>query len=249
MADYWIKLYHEILDDPKMATLPDRLWRRSVELFLIAGKLCSDKSGVLPDTRQLAWLLRMQTDELQADIDQLVRTGIVESIPNGWLIVNFNKRQSPATSTERVQQYRERKQKEQYYDNVTDLKRNVAQINRDRLTESEAESEAEHNAPDPFNETQKMIESVVRILPVGKAGIKAVTDIMEMGATLEDIQAGFEWLSQNKDGKPVQYYSSLVGPVKTAIAKRLQSQPPPPIKKKKYEEVLVDGELRMREVK
>jgi len=27
MADYWIKLYHEIIDDPKMATMPDRLWR------------------------------------------------------------------------------------------------------------------------------------------------------------------------------------------------------------------------------
>lgn len=31
MADYWLKLYIEILDDPKMATLPDRVWREKVE--------------------------------------------------------------------------------------------------------------------------------------------------------------------------------------------------------------------------
>lgn len=143
MADYWIKLYHEITDDPKMATLPDRLWRRTIELFLLAGKLCADKSGKLPDTRQLAWLLRMNTDDLQTDLDQLVATGIIQPIPNGWLVVNFQKRQSAATSTERVKQHRERKHERQYYGNETDLKRNVTQINR--LTESETETETEQN--------------------------------------------------------------------------------------------------------
>jgi len=145
MTDYWIKLYHEIIDDPKMATLPDRLWRRTIEIFLLAGRLCLDKSGKLPDTRQLAWLLRMPTDELQGDLDQLASTGIIESIPGGWLIVNFEKRQSAASPTERVQRHRERKHKEQYYgsetENETDLKRKVTQINRDRLTETESETE------------------------------------------------------------------------------------------------------------
>ena len=28
MGSYWIKLYHEVLNDPKMGRLPDRLWRR-----------------------------------------------------------------------------------------------------------------------------------------------------------------------------------------------------------------------------
>ena len=48
MADYWLKLYIEILDDPKMAVLPDRLWRRIIELFLIAKKL--HMNGHLPET-------------------------------------------------------------------------------------------------------------------------------------------------------------------------------------------------------
>lgn len=142
MADYWIKWYHEILDDPKMATLPDRLWRRFSELCLLAGKLCVDKSGKLPDTRQIAWALRMSTDDLAIDLAQLSAVGIIEPIPNGWIIVNFQKRQQAATTTERVRQHRERKQREQYYTpGETQLKRNVTQINR--LTESETETETE----------------------------------------------------------------------------------------------------------
>jgi hypothetical protein len=133
MADYWIKWYHEILDDPKMATLPDRLWRRFAELCLLAGKLCPDKSGKLPDARQIAWMLRMPTDDLQLDLEQLASTGLIEPIPGGWFIVNFQKRQHAASSTERVQRHRERQKKQQYYGDETQMKRNVTQINR--LTE------------------------------------------------------------------------------------------------------------------
>lgn len=42
MANYWIKLYHEILDDPLMATMPDRLWRRTIEK--IDGKTKEEKA-------------------------------------------------------------------------------------------------------------------------------------------------------------------------------------------------------------
>ena len=43
---YWIKLYHEILDDPKMGRLTDRQYRRVIELFLMAGDCEMD--GGLP---------------------------------------------------------------------------------------------------------------------------------------------------------------------------------------------------------
>jgi len=143
MADYWIKLYHEIIDDPKMATLPDRLWRRAIEIFLLAGKLCPDKSGELPDTRQLAWLLRMPTDDLQTDLIQLASTGILQATKTGWEVVNFSKRQSAVPGAERVKQHRERKQKQEYYEGVTDQKRNVTQ--KQNRAESETESETEQS--------------------------------------------------------------------------------------------------------
>ena len=150
MADYWIKWYIEIIDDPKMATLPDRLWRRFSELCLLAGRLCPNKSGKLPDTRQLAWALRMPTDELQTDMVQLASTGIIKAVSGGWVIPNFQKRQQAATSTERVHQHRARKQKQQYYEDETNLKRNVTQKQINRLTETETESETNTTSSSDF---------------------------------------------------------------------------------------------------
>ena len=114
MADYWIKWYHEILDDPKMATLPDRLWRRFSELCLLSGRLFSDKTGELPDARQIAWALRMPVDELQTDMGQLIETGFIEKTKSGYSIVNFEKRQRALTSTERSKQSRSREQRKKY---------------------------------------------------------------------------------------------------------------------------------------
>ena len=44
-SKYWIKLYYEILDDPKLGKLTDWLFRRAIELFLLAGE--NDNDGLL----------------------------------------------------------------------------------------------------------------------------------------------------------------------------------------------------------
>lgn len=139
MTDYWIKLYMEILDDPKMGTLPDRVWRRIVELFLIAGRI--QKDGHLPDTRQLAWILRMNPDDLEGDMMQIASTGIAIREVNGWFIPNFEKRQGPAPAAERKAQQRNRQHREQYYGNVTGQSRNVTQNRAETETETESETE------------------------------------------------------------------------------------------------------------
>ena len=138
MADYWAKIYIEIIDDPKMATLPDRLWRRIIELFLLAKKF--NDGGKLPDTKQIAWMLRMSTDDLDLDMKQISSTKIITQTETGWFIPNFEKRQAAATNTERVQQFRKRQQNEQYYDNVTEMKRIVTQSTE---TDSETDTETE----------------------------------------------------------------------------------------------------------
>ena len=125
---YWIKLYHEILDDPKMGSLPDRLWRRVIELFLCAGRL--GESGELPETMQLAWVLRVPTDELELDLKQIAMTGIIQRRGAGWFVTKFAKRQGPVPTTERVKNFRERQKRSQYYEDETQLKRSVTQINR-----------------------------------------------------------------------------------------------------------------------
>ncbi len=147
MADYWIKLYHEILDDPKMATMPDNLWRRTTELFLLAGRLYKD--GMLPDTKQIAWALRMDENVLETELQQIVTSGIIQKVEGGWFIPNFVKRQRASTNTERSAAYRERKQKQQYYGNATDAQRNVAQIT-DNRSDTDQITDTDNKPPQIF---------------------------------------------------------------------------------------------------
>ena len=223
MADYWAKVFIEIIDDPKMATMPDRLWRRSMEIFLLAGRYSKDKSGQLPDTNQLAWALRMSTDDLLTDLKQLESVGIVKKTKDGWLVVNFEKRQSPASDAERKRQQRERDQRNQYYGNelVTNLSRSVTQINRIQNTETETEKRSSDD-DDQFSFVQKTIEQLTGYPPNGSKGIEAIQEILNMGATVEDIKAGIQWL--NEHGKTVRYYNTVVNPTRTAMSIRLQQK-------------------------
>jgi len=52
----WVKLYLEILDYPKMGRLVNHLWRRAVELFLLAGRGGND--GALLPEEEMAWSKR-----------------------------------------------------------------------------------------------------------------------------------------------------------------------------------------------
>jgi hypothetical protein len=53
---FWIKLYLEILDDPKMGALSDRLYRRAIEMFLMAGEL--ENKGYLPNEKNGGFLFK-----------------------------------------------------------------------------------------------------------------------------------------------------------------------------------------------
>lgn len=126
MAYYYIKLHHEILDDPKMGRLSDHLWRRAIEVFLLAGD--NERDGELPSLEDMAWRLRTNNEALQNDLTALQRIGIVTFLdsnencnmkrngnvtpPVTYYVTNWEKRQSPATSAERVRRFRERQRSE-----------------------------------------------------------------------------------------------------------------------------------------
>ena len=105
-AKYWVKLYHEILRDPKMGRLPDRLWRRVIELFLMAGE--NDDDGLLPDVESMAWTLRLDEDALREDLAAMAAFGIIHETDDGWCVTKFAARQAPSSSTERTIEWRKR---------------------------------------------------------------------------------------------------------------------------------------------
>lgn len=154
MADYWMKLYIEILDDPKMATMPDRAWRRTIELFLVAKKL--NKDGHLPEPRQIAWLLRMNAEELEHDLIQIASTGIIVQEVGGWFIPKFMERQAAVEPSERMSQMRKRNQKQQYYNDVTQPLRKVTQIKETETETKKKQATPMIVFPSNLNTTQFM---------------------------------------------------------------------------------------------
>lgn len=137
-SKYWIKLYIEILDDAKMGTMTDRLFRRTIQLFLLAGEL--NGSGQLPSVSDMSWRLRMGADELETDLADLASAGIVHKVDGDWVVTKFADRQSPVSDAERMRRYRERKQKALYYGNEPCYE-DVTKRNVDTDTESDTDTD------------------------------------------------------------------------------------------------------------
>jgi hypothetical protein len=222
MADYWMKLYIEILDDPKMATLSDRVWRRAIELFLVAKRL--NKEGALPDTRQIAWMLRMNADELENDMAQIAMTGIVERVVNGWFIPKFADRQSAVSDRERKTQERVRRQSQEYYVNVTNPSRNVTESREQKTEDREQKTETEAEQKPPSDALFDLFQRELELSGVtvnNASAIIAINKMIANGATIEDLRDGFKWKISNSDDRVI-YATSLVGPTKTSTNKRRQ---------------------------
>ena len=105
---FWIKVYIGMLDEPKTARLPDYLWRRYIELSMLAGREGND--GALPPVEEMAWILRLSEEKVLEDLQSLEEAGVVHLIePTKWVVTNFAKQQTAVPVDERVRQYRERK--------------------------------------------------------------------------------------------------------------------------------------------
>ena len=109
----WIKLYTEILNDPKMGRLSDSEYRTCINLFLLAGHI--DHDGELGNTAEVAWALRMSEEVVERDMLGLSALGIVtRRLDGAWYVTKYADRQSRAPSAEpgavreRVQKYREK---------------------------------------------------------------------------------------------------------------------------------------------
>ena len=116
-SKYWLKLYHEMQHDPKIIRLSDRLFRRTIQAFLAAGDL--DKDGLLPSLEDMSITLRTDPEQLETDFVALSDVGILSLVDTNWTVTKFAERQEPVSSATRMKQYRERKQKQQYYGDDT----------------------------------------------------------------------------------------------------------------------------------
>ena len=150
-SKYWIKLYHEILDDPKMGKMPDRLWRRTIELFLIAGEF--DQDGTLPTPEDISWRLRLTENETLDDMNYLVLVGILTEENNVYTVSKFIDRQSAMSGAERIKRFRETKRKDEYYSRSNDVSNdNVTNRSQIRLDKNRLEEDIEQDYISAFCE-------------------------------------------------------------------------------------------------
>jgi hypothetical protein len=124
VAYTWAKVYIEILEDHKMGLLPDHLWRRVIEMILLAKKL--DKDGFLPGMMEMSWILRISTEQLEAELQEIesktktdTDPGIVHLVDGNWFLTNFIKRQTAESDAERAKSYRKRNVTHNRHESVT----------------------------------------------------------------------------------------------------------------------------------
>ena len=77
------------------------------------------------------------------------------------------------------------------------------------------------SALDPFSKMQIIAETITGTPVMGEGNIKAIDELVKMGATKEDVQKGYNGYTKDHVFK---YYSSIVGWTKTEIAKRIQEE-------------------------
>lgn len=144
---YWIKLYIEILDDPKMGVLPDWLWRRAIELFLAAGENGND--GLLQPVPQLAWRLRLPEPKLSEALRALSEVGVVHETLQGRVVTNFAKRQDAIPDAERQRQKRRLERMSRSGHNAVTFRDVDTDTESDTDTDTESEAVPAAAAADP----------------------------------------------------------------------------------------------------
>jgi len=90
-SPYWAKLWIEILDDPKVANMPDWLFRKFIYFVLAAKEY--DQSGLLQPVNDLAWRIRATNEDVTNALGALDAIGVVRETADGWILKNFVKRQ------------------------------------------------------------------------------------------------------------------------------------------------------------
>ena len=130
----WVKLYTEMLDDPKIGRLPDAIKWRFVSLVLLAGEC--DQDGYLSNSSEpmtvddIAWRMRVTRDQCVTELSSLVKVGLLDEIDGAYLVTKFAERQGRPQSEKRAQ-WRERKARQR-----------AEQENQENVTRESRESHA-----------------------------------------------------------------------------------------------------------
>ena len=74
----WLRLWTDVLENPKVQDLPAPLFKAWVNLLLLANR--QEKRGALPDLGRVALHLRISRVKAQKVLDQLIELGLIDDL-------------------------------------------------------------------------------------------------------------------------------------------------------------------------
>jgi hypothetical protein len=141
----WLSLWDKTLDTPKVQRLPAETFKGWVNLLCLANRQA--ESGRLPSVEDIAFALRIQADDAQRLVDDLVNASLIDR--KGKILTMHDwddHQQTGRTNAERAREYRERKQLEALSER-TDERTTSAQPNDDSRTELDNSTEQKKTYP------------------------------------------------------------------------------------------------------
>lgn len=196
----WIKLYTEMLDDPKIGRLADAIKWRFVSLVLLAGECDQDGAfinGAKPMSEDdIAWRLRITREQCETEIESLMTAQIVLLDPDdhAYYLPKFSDRQGRPQSEKRAmwreRQARSRERKETKESVTRDSPvTNASRVDKIREDKSREDQPA---TPDGYNDLQRFV-----ILTFNAKRFKNQTQAALVAAwdryPLENVKAACTW--------------------------------------------------------
>jgi len=180
---YWLKLYTDILDDPKYFKLSKEAKLSMYELLLVAKKIeDGELTGQLPPIEDIAFYTRRPVEEWKQIIPELVSIGMVSDDENP-IIKNYIKRQGVIPPEERMKQHRKKindsamdKTGMQRECNGNETSRNGEKNKIREETDKETDKNTELTPKQSFN---KKFLDIVRVDFMTTDQPKHLTDIVE----------------------------------------------------------------------
>lgn len=160
-SKYWLKIYYEMLDDPKVGILRPALRWRFIETLLVAGEY--DKDGLLPKSKEYAWRVRESFETVETDFVELAEVGLLTQDGGNWIVKNFSKRQAPLSGAERTERYRKQQNKQEYYGEVTDEKQSGDNDETKRHTDTDIDTDIDKKREKNTPEIQKHYEEILDV--------------------------------------------------------------------------------------
>ena len=110
----WLKMYPTWLDDPRYMRLSDGSKARSIEFYLLAGR--ADAGGLLvigndvATVDDLAFAVRQSVEAVAAQVEELIKSGLLAKTEDGFIITRFQEEQGPS-QTDKRDDWRKRQQR------------------------------------------------------------------------------------------------------------------------------------------